>query len=46
MKFFKGGKEEYAFSVDKKTHDIKIRLNVLEDLIATPEIRVSQRNCH
>ena len=27
MKFFKRGKvEEYAFSVDKKTHDLKIRL--------------------
>ena len=25
-KFFKRGKEEYAFSVDKKTHDLKIRL--------------------
>ena len=25
-KFFKRGKEEYAFSVDKKTHDTKIRL--------------------
>ena len=25
-KFFKRGKEEYAFSVDKKTHDRKIRL--------------------
>ena len=26
MKFFKRGKEEYAFSVDKKTHDRDIRL--------------------
>ena len=25
-KFFKRGEEEYAFSVDKKTHDRKIRL--------------------
>ena len=25
-KFFKRGKEEYAFSVDKKTHDGNIRL--------------------
>ena len=34
-KFFKRGKEEYAFLVDKKTHDRKARLNVLEDFIAT-----------
>ena len=26
-KFFKRGKEEYAFSVDKKTHDRNIRLS-------------------
>ena len=40
-KFFKRGKEEYAFSVDKKTHDGKIRLCNWRF-----NCNLSQRNCH